>query len=83
MLKAISLWCYSLFLSYVSAKYTIIVDRMIGTPGHGKDIVDVINVCDKRHLKGKMCMIGTPEAGDCNKRMLAHSMIGNVHYSFA
>ena len=71
------------FLSYASAKYTIIVDRMIGAPGHGKDIVDGINACDKRHLKGKMCMIGTPEADDCNKRMLAHSMIGNAHYNFA
>ena len=28
-------------------------------------------------------MVGTPEADDCNKRMLAHPMIGNAHYGFA
>ena len=31
---------------YVSAKFNIIVDRMIGTLGHGKDIVDGINSFD-------------------------------------
>ena len=49
---------------------------MIGALGHGKDIVDAINACDKRYLKEKMCMVGTPEAGDCKKRMDAHAMIG-------
>ena len=57
------------FLSYVSAKYNIIVDQMIGAPGHGKDIVDSINVCDKRYLKGKMCMIGTLEADNYSKKV--------------
>lgn len=28
-----------------------------------------------------MYIIGTPEADDCNKRMIAHSMISNKHYS--
>ena len=56
---------------------------MIGALGHGKEIIDGINTCDKRYLKGKICMVGTPEADDCNKRMLAHSMIGNAHYSSA
>ena len=52
------------FLSYISFKYKIIIDRMIGTPGHGKDLVDGINASDKRYLKGKRCMIGTLEADD-------------------
>ena len=26
---------------------------MIGAPGHGKDVVDRINACDKRYLMGK------------------------------
>ena len=49
---------------------------MIGIPGHEKDIVDAINACDKRYLKDKMCMVGTPEADDCKQRMDAHAMIG-------
>ena len=38
---------------------------MVGAPGHGKDIVDTINARDKRYLKEKRCMVGTPEADDC------------------
>ena len=56
---------------------------MIGAPGHGKDIVDSINACDKRYLKEKMCMIGTPEADDCTKRIDAHAMIGDKKSSWA
>ena len=56
---------------------------MIGAPGHGKDIVYAINSCDKRYLKEKMCMIGTPEVDDSTKRMDAHAMIGNKRSSWA
>ena len=56
---------------------------MIGAPGHGKDIVDAINACDKRYLKEKMCMIGTPEAEDSKKRMDAHAMFGNKRSSWS
>ena len=56
---------------------------MIGAQGHGKDLVDGINTCDKRYLKGKLCMIGIPEADDYSKMINAHSIIENSHYSFA
>ena len=71
------------FLSLLSSNFNINIDRMIGAPGHGKDIVDAINACDKRYLKEKMCMIGTPEAEDSKKRMDAHAMIGNKRSSWA
>ena len=70
------------FFSYVISKYNTKLDRMIGTPTHEKDIVDGINACDKRYLKGKMCMIRKLETDDCSKRIMSHSMIGNAHYSF-
>ena len=56
---------------------------MIGAPRHGKDIVDTINDCDKRYLKEKICMIGTPEADNSTKRMDAHAMIGDIKSSWA
>ena len=71
------------FLSYISIKYKMIIDRMIGAPGHGKDLVDGINAIDTRYLKGKMCMIGTPEVNYCSKRIKSHSMIDNARYIFA
>ena len=71
------------FLCYISFKYKIIIDRMIGAPGHGKNLVDSINTSDKTYLKDKMCMIRTPEVDDCSKRIKAHSMIDNTYYIFA
>ena len=56
---------------------------MIGAPEHEKDIVNAINACNKRYLKEKMCMAGTPEADDCKKRMDAHVMIGEKISSWA
>ena len=66
----------SLNFSLLLSNFSITIDRMIGTPGYGKYIVDAINACDKRYLKEKMCMVGTLEADDCKKRMDAHAMIG-------
>ena len=46
-------YCFSVtiyFLSYVSFKHSITIDRMVSTSGHGKNIVDSINACDKRYL---------------------------------
>ena len=41
------------FLSIISTNFNIIVDRIIGAPGHGKYAFDGINACDKRYLIGK------------------------------
>ena len=56
---------------------------MISVPGHGKDIVDGIHACDKRYTKRKILMFEALEVDECSKRMMAHSMIGNAHYSVA
>ena len=37
----------------IFTNFNIIVGRMIGVPGHEKDVVDGINACDKRYLLGK------------------------------
>jgi hypothetical protein len=71
------------FLSVLAVEHGIIIDRAIGAPGHGKDIVDGINAIDKEFLRSKMCMIGTPEASIGNKRMAAHSMVEGASKSLA
>ena len=53
MLKTVSLWYCFIPLSMISTNFNIIVDRMIGTSRHGKDIVDEINICDRDILWGK------------------------------
>jgi hypothetical protein len=47
------------------------INKIIGAPLHEKD-VDGINTT--RYLLGCMCLIGTPEANDGDKRMVAQSM---------
>jgi hypothetical protein len=74
-----ALWC----LSVLSSQYGISIDRAIGAPGHGKDIVDGLNATDKRFLRGRMCLIGSPEANDGAKRMAAHSMVEGASKSLA
>ena len=55
---------------------------MIGVPGHGKDIVDTINTCDKRYLKEKNMPSWNPEADDCKEIMNAHAMIREKIFSW-
>ena len=62
-------------LSVVATEFNITIDRAIGAPGHGKDLVDGLNAMDKIYLRHKMCMIGTPEANDAAARMRAHAMV--------
>ena len=40
--------CLNFFLSLLTVKFSIKTDRMVHTPGHGKHIIDDINVVDKR-----------------------------------
>ena len=34
-------------LSLISVRFNIVIDRVVGAPGHGKDIVDGLNATDK------------------------------------
>jgi hypothetical protein len=61
-------------LSLIATEFDLTIDRTIGAPGHGKDIVDSLNVTNKMYLKKQMCMIGMPESNDTQKRMEANSM---------
>ena len=37
-------------MSVMSQCYSIIIDCGISEPGHGKEVVDVLNVIDKRYI---------------------------------
>jgi hypothetical protein len=70
-------------LSVLASKHETTIDRGLGAPGHGKDDVDGLSATDKRCLKGKFCMTGTPEANDDEKKMAANSMIERASQSLA
>ena len=55
--------CYCfIFLSMLLHAYQITIDRAVGAPGHGKDVVDGLNAVDKNYLFKLMSRIKVPEA---------------------
>jgi hypothetical protein len=70
-------------LSLLASPIHVVIDRVMGAPGHGKDIVDGLNATDKRFLKDKMCLTGSPEANGSAHRMAAHSMVEGASKSLA
>jgi hypothetical protein len=78
-------------LTLLSCVHNVTIDRAVGAPGHGKDIVDGLNAADKRYLIMKMRMIGLPEAGaegseennGASSRMSAESMVEGTSKSLA
>ena len=42
-------------LSVVAAEFNSTIDRAIGAPGHGKDVVDGLSTHDKIYQRHKMC----------------------------
>jgi hypothetical protein len=41
-------------LSLIATEFDLTFDRAIGAPGHGKDIIDRLNVTDKMYLKKRI-----------------------------
>lgn len=70
-------------LSLLAFTHQIVIDRAIGAPGHGKDIVDGLNATDKQFLSYKMCKIGLPEVNETDSRMSAASMVEGTSFSLA
>ena len=66
----------SCFLSLLSSNFYITIDKVIDSPGYGKYIVDAINTCDKRYVKGNIGMARTPKAEESTKVMESHDMVG-------
>ena len=48
---------------------------MFGAPGYSKDVVDVINACDRRYLMRKIYIIGTLNLDDSESRMNTYSIV--------
>jgi hypothetical protein len=47
-------------LSMLATEFNITINRSVGAPGHGKDLVDGLNGCDKQFLKKMMMRITVP-----------------------
>jgi hypothetical protein len=71
-------------LSVLSSQFGVTVDRMIGAPGHGKDVVDALNATTKKYIKQKMRMVSNPGSDECcDRKMKVHSVSATESTSFA
>ena len=53
-------WVSAIYLlSYLALEFSVIIDRAVGAPGHGKYLVDGLNTRDKRMLKSEMANLLT------------------------
>jgi hypothetical protein len=61
-------------LSVLSSQFGVTIDRMIGAPGHGKDVVDALNATTKKFIKQKMRMVSNPGNDESERKMKAYSL---------
>ena len=72
-------------LSVLVAEYDIEINRAIGAPSHGKDVVDGLNATDKRFLKWLFHMIAKAKENEdqSQRKIAAHSMTDDGKFSLA
>eukprot|EP00957_Ditylum_brightwellii_P118598 9045721-Ditylum_brightwellii.AAC.1 len=59
------------------------MDCAVGTPGHGKEVVDGLNDVDKRFLRKAMLRNSIPEEHNNLKTMSSHSATPIGSFSFS
>ena len=60
-------------MSVMSQCYSIIIDRGIGAPGHGKEFVDGLNAVDKRKIYQLISTIKLPRSNIFDSQMQMHT----------
>ena len=55
----------------------MIIDRVVGEPGHGNYVVDSLNKFDKQYLKKEMFRIFRPEEKHTENHMNDHTATPN------
>ena len=60
-------------MSVLSQRHSIIFDRGISAPGHGKEVVDGINAIDKRYIYQLMSNVQLPGSKIFDSQILMHS----------
>ena len=59
-------------MSVMSQCYSIIIDRGISAPGHGKEVVDGLNSIEKRYIHQWMSNIQLPGSRTFDSQILIH-----------
>ena len=70
-------------MSVLSQRHSIIFDRGISAPGHGKEVVDSINVIYKRYMYQLMSTVQLPGSNRFENQILMHSCTQKKDVSLA
>ena len=65
-------------MSVMSQCYSVIIDRCISAPGHGKEVVNGLNVVDKRYIYQLMSTVQLPGSNRFDSQIQMHT--GNQKY---
>ena len=60
-------------MSLISQTYSIIIDRGISAPGHGKEVVGGLNVVDKRYIYQLMSKVQLPGSVRFDSQIKIHT----------
>ena len=67
----------------MSQTYSIIIDRGISAPGHGKEVVDGLNAVDKRYIYQLMYKVQLPGSVKFDSYIEMHTGTENKYVSLA
>ena len=70
-------------MSVISKTYSIIIDRGISAPGHGKEVVDGLNAVDKRYIYQLMFKVQLPGSVRFDSQIKIHTGTENKDVSLA
>ena len=70
-------------MSVISKTYSLIIDRGISAPGHGKEVVDGLNAFDKRCIYHLMSKVQLPGSIRFDSQIKMHAGTENKHVSLA
>ena len=70
-------------MSAMSQTYSIIIDRVISAPGHGKQVVDGLNAVDKRYIYQLMSKVQLPGSVRFDSQIKIHTVTENKDVSLA
>ena len=70
-------------MSVMSQTYSIIIDRSISAPGHGKELVYGLNAVDKRYIYKLMSKVQLPGSVIFDSQIKIHTSTENKYLSLA
>ena len=70
-------------MSVMSQTYSLIIDRGISAPGHGKEVVDVLNAVDKHYIYQLMSKVQLPGSIRFDSQIKIHTGTEKKYVSLA